>query len=91
MSENKPMDAEQAISLLDQVCAQVSLTRENHQRVLVAVGVIKKLASDNHNGILKRDGIDGHKDQDPARKSTSQDGLKNGKVPQETIEAPANG
>lgn len=55
MPENKPMDAEQAISLLDQVCAQVSLTRENHQRVLVAVGVIKKLASDNHNGIMHRD------------------------------------
>lgn len=41
MPENKPMDAEQAISFLDQICAQVSLTRENHQRVLVAFNVMK--------------------------------------------------
>jgi len=37
----KEMQPEEAISLLDQVCAQVSLTRENHQRVLVAINVMK--------------------------------------------------
>jgi len=78
MPENKPMDPQQAISLLDQVCAQVSLTRENHQRVLVAVGCLKQA--------LRPPTI---KDPDPASKTTSQEGQKNGKVPQETIEASA--
>lgn len=41
MPENKPMDAEQAISMVDQICAQVSLTRENNQRVLVAINVLR--------------------------------------------------
>lgn len=48
MPENKPMDPEQAISLLDQVCAQVSLNRENHQRVLVALGVMRNAIKNGH-------------------------------------------
>lgn len=39
--EKKQMTADEAISLLDQVCGTVSLTRENHTRVLVAVGVVR--------------------------------------------------
>jgi len=49
MPENKPMDPEQAISLLDQVCAQVSLNRENHQRVLVAIGIMKNAIKNGAN------------------------------------------
>ena len=55
MPENKPMDPQQAISLLDQVCAQVSLTRENHQRVLVALGVMRN-AIKNGNDAAQGDG-----------------------------------
>lgn len=67
MSEQKLMDAEQAISLLDQVCAQVSLTRENHQRVLVAVGVLKKalpptVKKQISGDTAQKDVTDNHKD-----------------------------
>lgn len=58
MNGMKEMKPEEAISFLDQVCAQVSLTRENHQRVLVAVGIMKNAIK---NGNDAQDG-DGSKD-----------------------------
>ena len=58
MSEKKQMDPEQAISLIDQVCAQVSLNRENHQRVLVALGVMRNAINNGHD---PKD-VDGGKD-----------------------------
>lgn len=48
MPEQKQMKPEQAISLLDQVCAQVSLNRVNHQRVLVAIGVMRNAIKNGH-------------------------------------------
>ncbi len=76
MPENKPMDAEQAISLLDQVCAQVSLTRENHQRVLVAVGVLKKALPITEKKLTIKD--DGQKDVSDNHKGITEKAAQSG-------------
>jgi len=55
----KEMQPTEALTLVDQVCAQVSLTRENHQRVLVAINVMKnamKNGADPNPGVGDKDG-----------------------------------
>jgi len=54
--EAKPMTPDEAISLLDQVCGQVSLTRENHTRVLVAVGIVRRAIENGHGAKLPKAG-----------------------------------
>ena len=48
--EKKSMSPDDAISFLDQICGQVSLTRENHTRVLVAVGVVRNAIKNGDGG-----------------------------------------
>jgi hypothetical protein len=42
MSPNQPMSIDQALQLIDTVCARFTGTREDHQSLITAIGVIQE-------------------------------------------------
>ena len=59
VKEVKTMEPQEAIALLDQVCATVSLTREIHAKVLVAVSVMKNAIKNGADPTSPVDGKEG--------------------------------
>lgn len=52
------MKPEEAIALVDQICAQVQLNRQTHIKVTMAINVLSTLVNGATN--KKDDGKDGH-------------------------------
>jgi hypothetical protein len=42
MNPNQPISIDQALQLVDTVCARFSGTREDHQNLITAIGVIQE-------------------------------------------------